>query len=334
MEAQDAIDLTLRKSPTFDPKKVTSLVIFKAQIFLRMGYLEVAYDLFSRIQLLILNDRSGKTNNFDAVQHLPFTEAVDYLECSLGIISIDIEQSRDYEAIQSNLDRCEAIVKTLYRSKDCELLRKIKIQRLVLARDLLDFNKRNQIADELGAIYQGYDHYRLIRCEDFMQFVKERVMYLMDDCKHDISLLRVENILSILDPKKNEYWHLQYRILQADCFTNMRRASEGYDILQEILHQKILTRDANKLKDHRLFVEVHIALSTLRSPRQQLLHSRGLQKLPQVPQVHHSGVPQEPRPVQKTQLRKVAPPRDSLPRRRQRRAKAVRLQRSAAPPQE
>lgn len=228
-----------------------------------MGYLEVAHDLFSRIQLLILNDRSGKTNNFDAVQHLPFTEAVDYLECSLGILSIDIELSRDYEAVEASLNRCEAIVKSLYASKDCELLRKIKIQRLVLARDLLDFNKRNQIADELGAIYQGYDHYRLTRCEDFMQFVKERVTYLMDDCKHDIALLRVENILGILDPKKNEYWFQQYRILQAECFTNMRRASEGYDILQEILHQKVLVKDPSKLKDHRLFVEVHIALSTL-----------------------------------------------------------------------
>ena len=238
-------------------------MIFKAQIFLRLGYLEIAYDLFSKIQMVIMNSKSGSVNELDEVPHLPFSEGVDYLECALGVLSIEIETSRNYQSIEKSLLKCEEIVKSMFSNKDCELLRKVKILRLNLARDLIDFGARNKIADELGLIYQSYDHYRLVRCEDFMLFVKERVQYLMDDCKHDIALFRVQNILSILDPVKGSYWFRIYKVLEAECLTHMRRGARAYDILQEVLHESVLVQDPAKLRDYRLFVDVHFALGSL-----------------------------------------------------------------------
>ena len=258
-EAIDSIDMTMQAS--LYQRKITNLVIFKAQIFYKLGYLEDAYSFYSKVQGIIVG-QSKQINDLDQIQHIPFFDAVDYLECVLGITAIDIELSR-YDIAEKTLQRCEQIVSEMFSAKDCDLARRIKILRLNMAKDLLDFQKRNDIADELSEMYQHYDHYRLIRCEDFMQFVKERITYLIDDCKHDQALLRVENIISILDPNKQAYWYRQYRILEAKCLINNRKSYLAYDILHEILHNIILKKDSSKLKDFRLFVDVHLELGMI-----------------------------------------------------------------------
>jgi tetratricopeptide (TPR) repeat protein len=248
--------------PTAFQKKITSLVISKAQIFYKLGYLEDAYDMFSKVQAIISN--GAKRNDLDIIQSMQMSEAVDYIECVLGVIAVDIELS-NLDGLDKILDRLEGIVQSVLPAKDSDQARKIKILRLAMCRDLLDFNGRNTLADQLANIYQRYDHYRLVRCEDFMQFVRERVLYLIDNCKHDFALLRVENILSVLSPTKAEYWYNQFRLLQARCLTNLRKATKAYDILQDILQKKVLAKDkeANKLRDNRLFLDLHLELSIL-----------------------------------------------------------------------
>lgn len=212
------------------------------------------------VQHVISGKPDTQKNDFEAVLHMPFSEAVDYLECALGIIAIDIELSKLDEA-EAGLQACFRVVSILFRSKDSDMARRIKILWLNLAKDKLNFELRNQVADELSDIYQNYDHYRLLRCEDFMQFVKERIVYLIDDCKHDEALVRVENILTVLDIKKARYWHDQFRILLAKCLINLRRPQKAYDILQEILHNRVIKKDETpKMKDYRLFVDVHMEL--------------------------------------------------------------------------
>lgn len=255
-EAIDAIDIS-KKASTYQ-KKITSLVIYKGQIFLKLGYLDDAHVFFTRVQS-ILTDENATKNNIDNVLHMTLSEAVDYMECVLGICAINIEMSK-YKEAEATLAKCEEVIPKLFQAKDNDLARRVKILRLTIARDTLDFKMRNEVGDQLSAIYQKYDHYRLLRCEDFMLFVKERIMYLIDDCKYDMALLRVENILSVLDSKKSSYWYQQYRLLQAKCLINMRKAYVAYEILQELLQNSFLKKDLPSLKDYRLFVDVHLGL--------------------------------------------------------------------------
>lgn len=256
-EAIESIDIS--KKATIFQKKITSLVIFKAQIFYKLGYLENAYEFFIKVQS-ILSESGDNKIDIEAAQHMSFGEASDFLECVLGAASVDIELSR-FDRAEGILTRCEKIIGYIFRSKDSEMARRMKIMRLQIARDLLNFKARSELAEQLSDIYQSYDHYRLLRCDDFMQFVKERVCYLADDCKFDAALVRVENIIKVLEERKNIYWLDQFRVLQAKCLLGLRKPRKAYEILQEILHNRVLKKDsAAKLKDYRLFIEVHMQL--------------------------------------------------------------------------
>lgn len=258
-EAIESIDIS--KKPSIYQKKITGLVIFKAQIFLKLGYLEDAYGFFSKVQAILAD--AGETHpEVESAQHMAFSEAVDYLECILGQVAVEIELSK-YEKAKTILDRCDKVINGIFRSKDSEMARRIKIFRLQIARDTMDFEGRSKIADELSDLYQSYDHYRLLRCDDFMHFVKERVAYLAEECKFDAALVRVENIIKVLEERKAHYWLDQFRILQARCLLGMRRPRKAYEILQDILHNRVLKKDsAPKMKDHRLFLDVHLQLGS------------------------------------------------------------------------
>lgn len=261
-EAIESIDIT--KQASLYQRKITSLVIFKGQIFYKLGYLENAYQFFTNVQTVIAGSPDSKQNDFESILHMPYSQAVDYLECALGIIAIDIELSR-FDLAERSLKKCSEVVDIIFRSKDSDMNRRVKILWLNLAKDKLNFEMRNQIADDLSNIYQNYDHYRLLRCEDFMQFVKERIIYLIDDCKHDSALVRVENILTVLDEKKTRYWYDQFRILLAKCLITLRKPQKAYEILQDILHNRVIRKDeAPKMKDYRLFVDIHLQLGSTR----------------------------------------------------------------------
>lgn len=270
-EAIESIDIS--KQASFYQKKITTLVIFKGQIFLKLGYLENAYEFFTKVQSVISGSVSAPKNDVESVLHMSFAEAVDYLECVLGIVSVDLELSR-FQEVEAILTRCEKVISTLFRSKDSDMARRVKILRLQLAKETLDFELRNKVADELSDIYQNYDHYRLLRCEDFMKFVQERVAYLLDDCKTDSALARVDNILTVLDDKKSRYWVDQFKMLQARCLTTLRKPHKAYDILQEILQNRVLKLpEGHKMKDYRLFIEIHLALADLYYYREEYKNS-------------------------------------------------------------
>lgn len=255
-EAIESIDIS--KKPSVYQKKITGLVIFKAQIFLKMGYLEDALGFYSKVQAIL-----AEQAEVEVAQHMAFSEASDYLECVLGQVAIDIELSH-YKKAQTMLDRCEKVVSSIFRSKDSDLIRRIKILRLQIAKDTMDFDARTRLADELSDIYQSYDHYRLLRCDDFMRFVKERVSFLAEESKFDAALVRVENIIKVLEDRKSFYWLDQYKILLARCLIGLRKPRKAYEVLQDVLHNRVLRKDsAPKLRDLRLFLEVHIELGRI-----------------------------------------------------------------------
>lgn len=257
-EAIEAVDIS--QSPEKYKKKITSLVIHKANIFLKLGYLEDAFKFFSSVINLIGAEYKNNTT-VENVVHMQLGDANDFLECMLGLVQIKIECS-EFEAAGTQLDKLVEVISDRYANKDNDYSRRTRILQLNIARCLLQFSRRNEISEILTDVYQKYDHYRLLRCEDFMLFVQERICYLMDDCKPDLAMSRISNILSVIDPHKSKYWHTQFTILKAKCLMQMRRVQTSYDMLQEILHSQVLSpTKTSKLRDQRLFVDIHIELS-------------------------------------------------------------------------
>lgn len=237
-------------------RMLSEMVMFKAQILLKLGYFEDAFHMFNKVQMLI----SGKTSDhLDTIHQFAFADAVVTLECEIGLAQIDIAFSK-FQKVEQSLMKCEEVVASLFKAKDCDLARRIKILKLSLAREKLDFLSRTKVADELSDIYQNYDHYRLLKCGDFMEFAKERIQYLLDDCKYDTALGRVNTILGVLDRKKSSYWYQEYSMMKAICLLNIRGAEEAYSLLQEILKESVLSKES-KFKDYRLFVTLHLELS-------------------------------------------------------------------------
>lgn len=237
-------------------RMLSEMVMFKAQVLLKLGYFEDAFHMFNKVQMLI----SGRTaNHLDIIHQFAFADAIVTLECEMGLAQIDIALSK-FHKVEQSLMKCEEVVASLFKAKDCDLARRIKILKLSLARSKLDFPSRSKVADELSEIYQNYDHYRLLKCGDFMEFAKERIQYLLDDCKYETALGRVNTILGVLDQKKASYWFQEYSMMKAVCLLNIRGADEAYSLLQEILKESILAKDS-KFKDYRLFVTLHLELS-------------------------------------------------------------------------
>lgn len=277
MEAQDAVNLSLKDSAQFDAKKLSSLVILKAQIFHRLGYLEFAHGFFSMVMKVL--DPRGEPSNLEALKHLPLAESSEYLECILGCSEISIELGLSpAEEILARLTRCEEHVHAFYPVRDCEPARRIQILRLKLATQRLDFGVRQSTAETLSQMYQNYDHYRLLRCEDFMQYVVERVGCLVDNCRFDSGLVRVENILEVLDKGKNTHWARQFEILRARCLIGLRRAGSAHQILQNLLKEIAKEEESHKLRDFRLFCKVNEALAETYLAQEDYKNSMKCQK--------------------------------------------------------
>lgn len=71
----------------------------------------------------------------------------------------------------------------------------------------MDFEARDEIADRLTEIYKNYDHYRLMKSNSFIEFVKERILYLIDHAKFESAVMRIRNILGAINSKANLFWH-------------------------------------------------------------------------------------------------------------------------------
>lgn len=257
-EAIESVDIS--QNPEKYQKKITSLVIHKANIFLKLGYLEDAFNFFQKVINIIGAEYKNNTS-IENIVHMHLGDANDFLECMLGLIQIKIECSK-YEEADQQLEKLSEVITKRFSNKDNDYSRRIRILQLNIARELLQFSRRNEVSEQLTDLYQKYDHYRLLRCEDFMLFVQERICYLMDDCKPDLAMSRIKNIVAVIDKNKSKYWYTQFSILQAKCLMQMRKVSESYDILQGILHSQVLSPpNSSKLKDQRLFVDIHLELS-------------------------------------------------------------------------
>ena len=191
-------------------KLLADLVNLKAQILAKMGYSEDAFKLLSKIKLLYSTNSSSSGISVSS----PAIEKVSFVNCSLSIASIHIEFS-EFEEASSILDNCEEILENIFNTEDYEFGARITLMRLLMAREKMDLNERESLATKLGEIYQNYDHYRLIKSNTFIEFVKERILFLIDNAKFQSAIIRIKNILAILNERSNKYWHNQFIMLKA-----------------------------------------------------------------------------------------------------------------------
>lgn len=179
-------------------KTLTSLVCLKSEILSKFGYNEDAYKILSKIKILY---SGGSSANPTAS-----VEKIADVNCDLGLARIDIERSNFKKAWQS-ISRGEMVVEAIFSDGDNELAIKAQLLKLLMARELMDFKERESYAEKLAEMYKNFDHFRLIKSNEFIEFAKERIHLLLDYMKFDSAYLRIKNILSILNKKTDKYWY-------------------------------------------------------------------------------------------------------------------------------
>lgn len=76
-------------------------------------------------------------------------------------------------------------METIFSNEDNELAIKSQLLKLLMARELMDFDEREKYAEKLADMYKNYDHFRLIKSNWFIEFVKERIHLLLDHVKYE-----------------------------------------------------------------------------------------------------------------------------------------------------
>jgi hypothetical protein len=119
----------------------------------------------------------------------------------------------------------------------------------------MDFKERENYADELQECYMNFDHFRLMKSNEFIEFVKERILFLIDIARYESALLKVKNILAILNEKVNFYWYSQFQLLKAMCLRGLRDYKSAHEILKTLL--PAVSDNKTKLRDWKMFVDLH-----------------------------------------------------------------------------
>lgn len=56
-----------------------------------------------------------------------------------------------------------------------------------------------------------------MKSNDFMEFVKEKILHLLDLGKTDDAMIRCKNILDLLKKKSANYWLTQFKLILVIC---------------------------------------------------------------------------------------------------------------------
>lgn len=231
-------------------------MIIKSQVLAKLGYSEDAHNLLTKIQLLY--GGNTQNGNFSGASPSSLIEKIGYVTCTLSIAEIEIEFS-NFELAEEILDSCKEIIEGIFNEQDYELESQIAFLRLLIARSKMDLTGREAYAIQLEEVYRSYDHYRLMKSNQFIEFVRERILFLIDNARFDAALVRVTNIITILTEKSNPYWYRQFALLKARCYLGLRLADKGYKILQPLI--PFAMDRSTKLIDYRFFVDLHLELS-------------------------------------------------------------------------
>lgn len=229
---------------------MTSLICIKSEILLKLGYIEDSYKMLEKVKKLY----GGSSKNSGNLRTI---EKIGYVTCDLNLARIEIELSKFRKGWMLIQDS-EEIVEQIFTVGDNELGVKTQLLKLLMAREVMDFNERAKYAEILAESYSNFDHFRLMKSNEFIEFVKERILYLIDNTRFDSALNRVDNVLEILSEKVNFYWFNQFLLLKSMCLHGLRKYMESYKLLKTLL--PLVMDPKIKLKDYRMLVDLHIQL--------------------------------------------------------------------------
>lgn len=234
-------------------KAMTNLFYIKSEIWMKMGYIEDAYKVLQKVKKLYTG---GSQKGFKGIMRT--IEKIGYVTCDLNLARISIELSnfgQGWELIKNSVEIAEQI----FTMGDNELGVKTQLLKLLMAREVMDFKERARYADELAESYKNFDHFRLMKSNEFIEFVKERILFLIDNTRFESALNRVENVLEILNEKVNFYWFNQFVLLKSMCLHGLRKYLESHKLLKTLL--PLVMENKSSLKDYRMLVDLHIQLS-------------------------------------------------------------------------
>lgn len=236
---------------------MTGLICIKSEILLKLGYIEDAYKMLEKVKKLYTGSpRSGYKGVMKTI------EKIGVVTCDLNLARIDIELSQFREG-WLKIENSEEIVEQIFTIGDNELGVRTQLLKLLMAREVMDFKEREKYADLLAESYSNFDHFRLMKSNEFIEFVKERILFLIDNTRYESALTRVENVLEILSEKINFYWYNQFVLLKAMCLQGLRHYQESYKLLKTLL--PLVMENKSKLQDYRMLVDLHIQLGKLYS---------------------------------------------------------------------
>ena len=236
-------------------KSLTSLICLKAEILAKLGYSEDAYNLLQKVKHLY-GSKSRATNKSSAP--VSSIEKVGFVTCDLALARIDIENS-NFALAEAKIEQSEALLENIFSTGENDFRTQALLLRLLMAKETMDFALREKYANDLEKSYKNFDHFRLMKSNEFIEFVKERILFLIDNTRFDSAYTRVNNILSVLDEKTNGYWYNQFLMLKAICLHGLREFKKGYLILKGLLPWVMDKK--RKLNDWKMFVELHYNIS-------------------------------------------------------------------------
>lgn len=265
-EATDIIGEGLKYIDTGKNKTVEEVAIFanlitlKAEILFQLGFFDNARKLFESIKKIITTQFPASLKSVD--QGMSGQE----LNCNLLLLSCEQYIARilcfnsKFTEAEKIFDRLTNEYKNIFNVEDNEYTASVLIDQLKMSRYYQDFAKREELVNKLATIYSTFDHFRLMKSNDFMEFVYEKVLHLLDLNKVEDASIRCKNILELLKKTSSMFWYTQFRQLYCMCIRKSPRKSQESMTIQKEIYAESKERE-KRLKNYRLFIDVHIEMN-------------------------------------------------------------------------
>lgn len=146
----------------------------KSEILSKYGYIEDSHKILSKIKILY----SGTSDSGPVTS----VEKIADISCDLALAKIEIERS-GYKNAWGLIQRSESVISAIFSDGDNEVGIKAQLLKLLMAKELMDFEEREKYAETLAEMYKNFDHFRLVKSGEFIEFVRERILMLLDHVK-------------------------------------------------------------------------------------------------------------------------------------------------------
>ena len=127
---------------------------------------------------------------------------------------------------------------------------------------------------KISELFKDFDHFRLLKNNEFLEFVKFKILHLVLKHKYDHALNRVINILNHVNSETDKYRYFIFSLLKCEVLEKNNRIYESLETLKDILIRFDLDSFKNEsFKNFDVFIRLHFQMAKCYSKIQKFKES-------------------------------------------------------------